>query len=78
MDRIPGVVVYYRRPFSVYYEGLLALYSNHSMRELQRRGEAHEKMVIEFLQKEMELDSTPMWYWDMSHESYPRCCGRIP
>ena len=30
------------------------------MRELQRHGEAHEKMVIEFLQKELELDSTPM------------------
>ncbi|ETW76588.1 hypothetical protein HETIRDRAFT_328315 [Heterobasidion irregulare TC 32-1] len=70
MERMPGFLVYYRRPFSVHYEGLLALYSNHSMRELQRRGEAHEKMVIEFLQKEMELDSTPMWYWDMDYTSY--------
>ena len=60
METIPGFLVYYRRPFSVRHEGLLALYSNHSMRELQRHGEAHEKMVIEFLQKELELDSTPI------------------
>ena len=65
MDRIPGVVVYYRRPFSVYYEGLLALYSNHS----SRRGDAHEQHIIEFLKKEFEIDPTPKWYWDMDLDS---------
>ncbi|ETW76617.1 hypothetical protein HETIRDRAFT_118857 [Heterobasidion irregulare TC 32-1] len=64
---IPGLQLFYRRPASVEYDRVLALYSNHSMGRLQYE-EEDEQRVIEYIKKELEIDSPPLWFWDMDEE----------
>ena len=64
---IPGLQLFYRRPASVEYDRVLALYSNHSMGRLWYV-EEDEQCVIEYIKKELEIDSPPLWFWDMDKD----------
>ncbi|ETW76501.1 hypothetical protein HETIRDRAFT_455051 [Heterobasidion irregulare TC 32-1] len=66
--KVRGLRLFYRRPRSLQYDMVLALYSNHSFRKYQYRPES-EKRIIEIMKEELEIDSTPMWYWDMDRDT---------
>ena len=67
--KIRGLSLFYRRPMSPHYDMLLALYSNHSFRTYQYHDES-QRRIIEIMKKELDIDSPPMWYWDMGSEIF--------
>ena len=67
--KIRGLRLFYRRPMSPQYDMLLALYSNHSFRTYQYHDES-QRRIIEIMKKELDIDSPPMWYWDMGSEIF--------
>ena len=68
-SKVLGLRLFYRTPYSLEYDGLIALYSNHSFRRYQYH-DASEKRIIEIIREELEIDSTPMWYWDVDYDSW--------